>query len=190
MKRINMKVFVGCVLIVFFTLNAMGQTKKSDDKKTVKVEKTKVPKPVTDKFYMEYPGNYYENWYGYPAYDYGDYWYDDWYGNGPYIYNDYPEYYEVEFTKDNAVHNTVYSKTGKKVATHKKFTTDLPKAVSTAIGNSMYKTWILDTDKEEIFKDTDKDQMKVYKVSVHKGSEKHTLFFQNDGKLLRDKKVV
>jgi hypothetical protein len=47
----------------------------------------------------------------------------------------------------------------------------------------------LGKDKEEIFKDTDKDQMKVYKVDVKKGKEQHTLFIQTDGILLKDKKV-
>jgi hypothetical protein len=75
------------------------------------------------------------------------------------------------------------------VATHKVLTSDLPKAVSATVSKGEYKTWKLGKDKEEIFKDSDKDQLKVYKVTVEKGKEKHTLFIQSDGKLLKDKKV-
>jgi hypothetical protein len=100
-----------------------------------------------------------------------------------------PEYYIVEFNKDNTPVKAIYSKSGKKVAAHKMLTTDLPKSVTDAINIGIYKTWKLEKDKEEIFKDSDKDQFKVYKVIVEKGKEKHTLFYQTDGKLLKDKKV-
>jgi hypothetical protein len=168
---------------------ATTKTAKETGKTPVKLEKTKVPKEITEPYYKEYPGAVYENWYGYPAYDYRNDWYDNWYDYGPYSYIDYPEYYVVEFTKDNTPHKVIYSKTGTKVAIHRSLKSEIPKAVSEAISKGEYKTWKLEKDKEEIFKDTDKDQMKVYKVTVEKGKEKHTLFFQPDGKLLKDKKV-
>ena len=163
---------------------------KDDGKKTVKVDKKKVPKEVNDVFIREYPAVDYYDWYGYPVYDYGDYWYDDWYDYGPYSYTDYPEYYEVDFTQAKTPVKAIYSKAGKKIAIHKSLKSDLPKAVSAAISKGEYKAWKLGKDKEEIFKDSDKDQLKVYKVDVEKGKEKHTLFFQPDGKLLKDKKVA
>jgi len=65
-------------------------------------------------------------------------------------------------------------------------TSDLPKAVSAVISKGQYKTWKVGTDKEEIFKDTDKDKLKVYKVDVENGKEKRMLYFQQDGRLLKD----
>ena len=62
----------------------------------------------------------------------------------------------------------------------------MPAAVTDAISNGNYKSWKVGKDKEEIFKDKDTDQMKVYKVSVSNGNEKHTLYFQQDGKMLKD----
>jgi hypothetical protein len=66
----------------------------------------------------------------------------------------------------------------------------MPTAVTDAINKGDYKSWTVGKDKEEIFKDKDTDQMKVYKVSVSKGSEKRTLYFQQDGKMLKDVKIA
>ena len=193
MKTKTFRMIAGCILLSLLVISSYGQTtskaSKVEGKKAVKIDKKKVPKEVTDLFVVDYPAASFENWYGFPLYNYGMDWYDDWYDYGPYSYVDYPEYYVVEFTKDNASHKAIYSKSGKKVAIHKKLTSDLPKLVSSAISKSEYKTWKLGKDKEEIFKDTDKDQLKVYKVTVEKGKEKHTLFFQSDGKMLKDKKI-
>jgi len=188
MKKIITKVIAGSALLTFFAVSSFAQTTanattKADGKKKVKIEKTKVPKVVTETFYGDYPVTTYENWYGYPTFDNDLYWYD----YDPFFYsNDYPEYYVVDFTKDNTPYKAVYSKSGKKIAIHKKLT-DLPKAVSSALSSGAYKTWVVAKDKEEIFKDKDSDQLKVYKVDVEKGKEKHSLYFQPDGKLLKDK---
>ena len=144
---------------------------------------------VSEPYYQEYPMTSYENWYGYPVYEYGNYWFDNWYDNVPYSYVEYPEYYLIESSKDNIPYKAIYSKIGQKIAIHKSLKSDLPKAITAAISKGEFKSWILGNDKEEIFKDTDKDQLKVYKVDVVKGNEKHTLFFQSDGKLLKDRKV-
>ncbi len=190
MKTKKIKIIAGFVVLVFFALSTFGQTPtkatKESAKKPVKLEKSKVPKAVTETFYVEYPDILDDWWYGYPVYDYGDYWYDDWYD--PYVYTEYPDYYVVEYIQDNTPSKAVYSKAGKKVAVHKSVT-DLPKAVTEAISKGNYKTWKIGKDKEEIFKDKDKDQLKVYKVNMEMGKEKHTLFFQQDGKLLKDKKL-
>jgi hypothetical protein len=188
MKKIITKVISGSALFTFFAVSTFAQTTattttKADGKKKVKIEKTKVPKVVTETFYGDYPATTYESWYGYPTFDNDLYWYD----YDPFFYsNDYPEYYVVDFTKNNGTYKAVYAKSGKKIAIHKKLT-DLPKAVSSAISSGTYKTWTVAKDKEEIFKDKDSDQLKVYKVEVEKGKDKHTLYFQPDGKLLKDK---
>ncbi len=197
MKKIGIKMIAGCILLVFFAINSFGQTTtkttKDGGKRVAKVEKTKVPKAVTDVWIGEYPGSTYDNWYGYPAYnDYLSNWYYDWdnYDYNPYVYTDYPEDYVVEYNLNSVPYKSVYSKEGKKIATHKTLTSDLPKAVTAAISNSAYKTWKLGKEKEEIFKDKDTDKLKVYKVVLTKGNEKHTLYFQADGQLLKDKKVA
>jgi len=197
MKNVNSKVIAGCILLLFLSTSSFSQTAvkktKAGGKQIAKVEKAKVPKEVNDIWIGEYPAATYVDWYGYPAYDdYVNNWYYDWYDYDydPYIYSEYPEYYVVEFNKDNTPHKAVYSKAGKKMATHKKLTSDLPQAVSAALNRSAYKGWKVGKDKEEIFKDSDMDQLKVYKVDVEKGSEKHVLYFQNDGKLLKDKKLM
>jgi len=97
-----------------------------------------------------------------------------------------PENYVVEFVKVKVPYKAVYSKTGQKIAIHRALTSDLPKAVSAVISKGQYKTWKVGTDKEEIFKDTDKDKLKVYKVDVENGKEKRMLYFQQDGRLLKD----
>ncbi len=187
MKKIITKVIAGSALLTFFAVSSFAQTAstttKADGKKKVKIEKNKVPKVVTETFYVDYPVTTYESWYGYPTFDNDLYWYD----YDPFFYsNDYPEYYVVDFTKDNTPYKAVYNKSGKKIAIHKKLL-DLPKAVLSAISSGAYKTWTVAKDKEEIFKDKDSDQLKVYKVEVEKGKEKHALYFQPDGKLLKDK---
>ena len=44
-------------------------------------------------------------------------------------------------------------------------------------------------EKEQIFKDSRIDQIKVYRVVMEKGDKKHTLYFQQNGKMLKDVKV-
>ena len=193
MKKSNIKIIAGCILFAFFAMTSFGQvttkTTKEALKKPVKLEKSKVPKPVTESYYREYPVTTYDNWYGYPAYNYQNDWYDNWFDYGPYSYTEFPEYYMIESTKDNTPFKVIYDKTGAKIAVHKTLKSDLPKAVLATISKGEYKTWKMANDKEEIFKDKESDQMKVYKVVVEKGTEKHNLFFQADGKLLKDKKV-
>jgi hypothetical protein len=185
----SIKLIAGFILIASFAINSFSQAPNKTVKSPTKLEKKQIPKEVSEPYYREYPMTNFENWFGYPVYEYGDYWYDNWYENTPYVYTEYPEYYIIESSKDNIPYKAIYSKAGKKVAIHKSLKSDLPKGVSAAISKGEYKTWTLGKDKEEIFKDSDKDQMKVYKVDVDKGKEKHTLFFQSDGKLLKDKKV-
>lgn len=195
MKTKNMKAFTVCVLFAFFaiTIASCNQAKKTkeDLKKEAKLDKTNVPKEVTDAYTAEYSTpNGDENWYGFPAYDYQSHWYDNWFEYGPYSSTNKPEYFEIDFNKDNTPYKTIYTNSGNKIAVHKSLGSDLPKAVSDSISKSAYKDWTIGKDNEEIYKDADKDQMKVYKVNIEKGNDKHILFFQQDGKLLKDKNLA
>jgi hypothetical protein len=187
MKTISIKVLIGCLLMVSFVIASFGQTTTKTNSKTTskKLDKANVPSQVTEMYVVEYPVTAYESWYGYPAFSTVT----DWYGYDSDFYTtDAPEYYVVEFTKDGTPYKVIYTKQGKKVATARtiKMDGDVPQAVSNAIKKSAYKNWTITKEKEEFFKDT--DEMKVYKVVVEKGNEKHALIYQEDGKLLKDKK--
>jgi len=190
MKTINIKMIAGCLLLASLALNSFGQTTTKADKekkkKQSKVTKGKVPKEVIVVFYKDHPTITEEGWYVYPSYDSENNWWDDW-DESPYVSTLSPDYYEVEFTEDNTPTKAIYSKKGERLVTHKKFKNEIPKPVATAINNGPYKTWKVGSEKEEIFKD--KEKMKVYKIELEKGKEKHKLYYQEDGKLLKDKKV-
>ena len=178
--------YVGCSLQSFSQTATIKTTEKAG-KKPAKIEKTKVPTAVTEKFIVEYPSMINEDWYGYPDYAF----YNDWYDYNPYLYEySYPKYYIVEFTKDNVSHKAIYSKEGKKIAVHKKINAVPPKSISDAIKKGPYAAWKITMENEEIFKDTEMDKIKVYKVEVEKGSEKHHLYYSLDGQLLKDKTII
>jgi hypothetical protein len=189
MKKIGINAMLVSALLILLIVNSSGQTAAKtatpSTKKHTKLDKAKVPKEVTMTFYNEYPGVTYEDWYDYPSFNYSD----DWYDYDPYWYSDNPANYAVEYTVNNVPYKSLYTKAGKKIATHKAMTSDLPIAVLSTIGKSQYKAWMLGKDKEEIFKDKDMDQMKVYKVTVTMGTQNHMLYIQKDGKMLKDKKV-
>lgn len=149
-----------------------------------KLDKTMVPKEVTGNFYTEFPNTSDVYWYDYPTFDY----LNDWYDYSPFWYSANPGNYAVEFKTDDVPYKAVYTKEGKKIAIHR-MTSDLPEAVSESIKKSEYKNWKIGKEKEEIFKDKDTDELKVYKVSVESGAKKHMLYYQKDGELLRDKMV-
>ena len=185
----TIKIVSAFLLLAFVAINSFGQTEKVTEKKgkkPVKTEKSKVPAVVTETFVREYPTALYDNWYGYPAFANES----DWYGYNPYLYAEYPEYYVVEFTENAVPNKVIYSKGGKKIATHRKLNSPLPEKVTASIHSGEYKSWKLMNDKEEIFKDGDADNLKVYKVEVEKGTQKHILLYLSDGKLLTDKKVA
>jgi len=152
-----------------------------------KIDRTKVPKQVTDLFYADYPGATVNDadWYGYPNFDYVN----DWYDYDPDLYlNQDPDAYLVQFTQDSIAQTALYTKAGKKIALHKAVS-DLPAAVSAAISKGDYKTWTIGKDKEEAFQDKDSDKLKVYKVTVSMGAQKHILYLSSSGKVIKDKKV-
>jgi hypothetical protein len=98
-----------------------------------------------------------------------------------------PEFYVVEFTKNNVNHKVVYSKAGKKIAVHKRIDSDLPKPIAKAIETSNYASWKI--AKEIIFRDVEMDKLKTYKAIVEKGNKKHALYYSSTGVLLKDKTI-
>lgn len=194
--RVSKKVILLTMLVLGISAMVKAQTvaTKTSETKEVKmgkhkkerkeVEKSKLPKIVTETFITEYPVITSESWFGYPKFDSER----DWYYHDPYFYvTENPEFYVVEFTKDNVKHKAVYSKSGKKIAVHKKTTAELPKAITTAIEKSKYATWKIAKEKELIFRDQEMDKIKTYKAIVEKGTEKHALYYSSEGDLLKDK---
>ncbi len=172
---------MGCIFLSFLAVESFGQGKKP-----AKLDVVKVPKVVTETYIIEYPMTDYYGWYGYPAFSNES----DWYGYDPYLMGgEYPEYYIVEFTKDKTPYKVIYSKNGKKIATHKGMQRDLPKAVSDAINKGIYKSWLITKEREEILREKDTDNFKVFKIVVEKAGERHALFYQSDGTLLIDRKL-
>jgi hypothetical protein len=189
MKTIN-KMVVGLALVVLVITNGLAQAPmkpiEEGGKKPNKLEASKVPKTVTDIYILEYPSVVDYSWYGYPAFMEES----DWYAYDPYLIpGEYPEYYIVEFIQDDTPHKVMYSKNGKRIATHRELKADLPPAVSNALSKGAYKNWMIKKEKEEIFKEKDTDKFKVYKIVVEKGKEKHALYYETDGTLLKDKKL-
>jgi hypothetical protein len=192
-KKVMMLAFM--VLGTAAMVNAQSAPAKTSETKEVKmdkskkekkkIEKSKLPKVVTETFIEEFPVITNESWFGYPRFDVER----DWYFHDNKLYEiDNPEFYVVEFTKDNVKHKAVYSKAGKKIAVHKK-TLELPKAITTAIEKSKYGKWKIAKEKEVIFRDTELDKIKTYKVIVENGKEKHALYYSTTGDLLKDKTI-
>jgi hypothetical protein len=146
------------------------------------IDKSKIPKAVTEEFYKQYPVKTSTDWYAYPSYDDGD----DWYEFDPsYHSNQDPENYVVVFRHKRILTKAIYSKDGKKIAVHQDMNAPLPASVTRSIREGLYKSWILTKDREQIFKDSKSDKIIVYRVVVKKDNEKHVLYFQQNGKLLK-----
>ena len=177
-------------MLASFAISSFGQTTsktttKESKKATKKIDKKKVPTVVTQTYVVEYPVTAYESWYGYPMFNDETDWYA--YDDTDMYTDENPEYYVVEFSKDGTPYKVIYTKAGEKVSTKRTIMVgDVPKPVADAVNSSAYKSWTIKKEREEIFRESDK--MKVYKVVVEKGTEKHALFYQADGKLLKDKK--
>ena len=161
------------------------EVKKEGKMEKKEIKKSKLPKVVTETFITEFPVIEGERWFGYPSFDYST----DWYDYDPYLYEvENPEFYVVEFKKGNVHHKAVYSKEGKKIAVHKKTKEELPKAILAALKKSKFATWKIANEKEVIYRDSEMDKIKTYKVVVEKGTEKHIIYYSNDGDMLKDKK--
>ncbi len=180
---------MGCLLLAstFAQVNGQAPMKTLDEggKRPNKIEKANVPKEVKEIFIIEYATISDDNWYGYPNITDNQDWYDY---NPYYVISESPENYIVEFSKDETPTKVVYTKQGKKFATHRNLKSELPKAILNALNSGVYKTWTVKKEKEEIFKESDKTKI-FYRVVVENGKEKHALFFLSDGKLVKDKIV-
>ena len=173
------------VLLVFCALASHAQVPADANKLTGKrhqrIDKVKVPDAVIKSFYTEYPTVTYQDWYDYPALGGST----DWYDYDPNWTYGHAENYAVEFALNEVPYTCVYSRAGKKLATHRAIF-DLPAAVSAAISAGSYHDWHLGYDNEEIYKDKATDQLKVYKVNLTLGAQQRTLYVQSDGKVLKD----
>lgn len=151
------------------------------------VDRKHVPYTVTQNYYRDYPSaTQTDTWYAYPQYSYADT--TDWYVYTPSLVAGAPEYYVVHFDSSGTPQKVIYSKSGEKMTAHRgmRTKTGIPKAVMASLRNSDYKSWVVTDEKEEITRHSDKK--KVYKLTVEKGKEKRVLYYQEDGKLLKDKK--
>jgi hypothetical protein len=191
MKRIIMKSITGSILLALISLSSYSQsyTKINTDTSQLrrKIDKGQIPKEVTDAFSEQYPLAINGDWYCYPSSANAA----DWYNCDPsYIGVGDEKNYDIEFISGGMPYKAIYASNGTKIASHKGMDTPMPAAVTDAISNGDYKSWTQDKDKEEIYKNSGSDQLKVYRVNVMNGSEKHTLYFQQDGKMLKDTKVA
>jgi hypothetical protein len=182
MKTFVMKV-IAVVFFASFIFTASCQTVLTPVKDGVRhpdpLDKKDVPNIVIQNYYKDYPFSNIESWYAYP---------DDgtpWYVYSTNLAGGAPEYFLVEFTYDNTAYKVVYSRAGKRMTMYKTYRSDLPKPVLVALNKSDYKDWKMTDEKEEIWRDS--YNKKVYKLVMEKGNEKHTLYYRQDGKLLRDK---
>ncbi|HVD98879.1 MAG TPA: PepSY-like domain-containing protein [Cytophagaceae bacterium] len=150
------------------------------------VDKKHVPYVVTNNYYRDYNAALPDTWYVYPQYSDSDS--SDWYVYSPSLVSGMPEYYIVHFDSSGTPHKIIYSKAGQKMTTYKGMNpnSNLPKAVQASLKKSAYKDWKITDGREEITRNSDKK--KVYKITVEKGKEKRALYYQQDGKLLKDKK--
>ena len=186
MKNSIFNSFFALCILAFMTTNIVAQNPKHKTKSHSKaIAKAKVPKVVSEAFIMEYPVTESEMWYGYPSFGDGLNWYDY---NPGYYYNEYPENYIVEYVKEQTPHKAIYTKEGKKIAEHHPVKSDvIPVAVSEAMKKGAYKNWKETAEKEEIIKVENSE--KVYRMTVEKNGERHHVFYDVNGKLLKDKKV-
>ncbi len=185
MERINVKVMAGSILLAFISMSSFGQayTNRDTSQKHIELDRSKIPKAVTDAFYIQYPRAADEAWTAYLSFASGTKWYEF----DPYHFAEGdPDNYAIEFSIKDTAFRAIYAQDGTKIASHKAMTWDMPAAVTDAISNGQYKSWAVNKDKEEIFKDSNSDKLKVYRVTVAMGGKRHTLYFRQDGKMLKD----
>ena len=193
MKTLFFKIVSVGILFNLFTFISSGQTlfATNDDgeKAYPEIDIKSVPAEVAVKFAEDYPVTSYENWYGYPTFTNES----DWYSYDPKFYSDkYPEFFIVEFMQNNSPHKAIFYLNGDRIASYRRLNSDspeiLPEKVSNAINNSEYKTWNIVIESEEIIL-RDSNQMKVYRIEIQNGNDKHLLYYTIEGILLKDLNV-
>ena len=192
MKNLSQKMCVVGIILFAITFQSFAQAPmvsvQEGGKKPNTMEKAKIPTQVMATHIKEcpLPTTMNEYWYGYPDFTNES----DWYGYNYDLYSNVnPSYYIVTLFKDQKNCRIMYAKNGKKVATHRSYTSVLPLAIAKAIQAGNYKNWDMTGENEEIFKDKDSDQLKIYKVVVQKGTEKYALFYMADGRFLKENKI-
>ena len=191
MKQISLKLATAFILSAVIMLSSCrdGSVKSAKDtgKTNTKPATIDVPKVVTESFYKVFPAPIFVHWYSYPFFvrDY------EWYQYQPSYLSDHSSdnFYIAEFTNKDTITRAVYDKNGQKIALHQEFRGELPEAITDSIKEGDYRSWTMAQEKEQIFKDSRIDQIKVYRVVMEKGDKKHTLYFQQNGKMLKDVKV-
>jgi hypothetical protein len=191
MENKSLPAITVCLLSAILSLSACGDHFSMNETKagtiSAKLDTAGVPKVVTESFNKTFPATTYVDWYSYPSFDKSA----DWYQYEPTYFSNKPSdnYFIAEFTHKDTVARAVYDKSGQKIALHQQFKGDLPKAIMDSIKNSDYQSWTIGPDKEQVFRDSEMDQMKIYRLVMEKGDKKHTIYFQPNGKMLKDVKV-
>lgn len=186
MKNNIVKAAIAGIFSLSVSLVSSAQTRSNadigKDKDRSKIESSRVPAEVKKHYEKDYPLTPIKSWYNYdPAYA-GESWeeYD------PYDYSKaHAQNYEVDFKKDNLNYSVVYTSNGKKVLIRRSLTSDAPQVILDGINKTRYKNWKLGKEKEEIFKNEENTNMKIYKLTMTKGNEKHILYFKQDGRLMK-----
>jgi len=188
----TVKSAIGGLIIACFSGQMMAQAPmiaiEDGGKKPIqKLDTAAVPQAVRTVYYIEYPAVAMYDWYGYASTPMINECYD--YDSGINMSKDgMPEYYVSEFKVNDTPHKAIYTKAGKKVATHKNLkNATFPMVVFKSFEKSKYKNWKETDDKIEIIKEADKS--KLYKMTVTKGKEKHSLYFDEKGKMVKDVKL-
>lgn len=189
-----MKKVIKCIVASFMLLlvgfNTQAQSAamtsiKDGGKMPNKLDTTQVPIEIRNMYIVEYPTVTAYDWYGYPTLSEEREWHG--YDRSMYTGKDAtPEYYIVEFNKEAASHRAIYSKKGGKVALHRNLKkAAVPELVKKAYDNGKYKSWNVVGDYIEVLNYS--NNSKVYMINIEKGKEAHTIFYDEKGKLLKDK---
>ncbi len=102
-----------------------------------------------------------------------------------------PDRYAVTIkTKGGGTFDAVYTANGKLLRSREILKDGpLPQVVETSLNESKYKNWKVFADKE-LIRDFENQGLKHYVVKVKNGNEKKALYFDEQGKLVAQKKIL
>lgn len=188
------KTILYTLLLLAISVASFAQTKDEKllkEPKTTKkkIKKEHVPKEVSDAFILIYPNESITEWYAYPYYwdfETGQLAVDS---NDYLIEYEFPEFYEVEIIKDKKKHHVLFSRFGKLIHVRTPVSKEeLPKVITDAFNNSVYKDWTVEEERELI--QFSEPGIRLYSIRVKKGRQKHVLYYaEKDGKLIQVKKI-
>jgi hypothetical protein len=183
MKNKIYKLIAIAMMSVVFSSNIYGQKITRSSQKAA--NEKMIPVLVSQNFVNEYPKADPE-WRGYPKENFSS----EWYEYNPSKQSSKPsEFYVAEFTEFQTDFKAIYSADGNKVAIHRMFVSELPGTVLEGINKGSYSTWNIAGEKEEIYRNNAMGSMKVYRVTMSKGTAQHDLFYSEGGALLMDKTI-